>query len=168
MPGILPMKIIKFGTNSQSRIAQACDRCRSKKIRCDGTTPCCMQCKNVGFKCETTDKLSRRAFPRCYTESLEEKVRTLEAEIRVLKGLVDERNEKIDLLSNLRSFSPTSRQSLSNSSPATTEVSHLAHSPNQDSFSVRQVPFLQEREQKSDPLFIGTSSTIAWFGKFER
>ncbi|KAG9610711.1 hypothetical protein KCV04_g17464, partial [Aureobasidium melanogenum] len=26
MPGILPMKVIKVGSSSQSRIAQACDR----------------------------------------------------------------------------------------------------------------------------------------------
>ena len=32
MPGILPMKVIKVGTSAQSRIAQACDRCRSKKV----------------------------------------------------------------------------------------------------------------------------------------
>ena len=30
MPGILPMKVIKVGTSNQARIAQACDRCRSK------------------------------------------------------------------------------------------------------------------------------------------
>ncbi|KAF2812178.1 uncharacterized protein BDZ99DRAFT_439166, partial [Mytilinidion resinicola] len=81
MPAILPMKVIKVGASAQSRIAQACDRCRSKKIRCDGIRPCCTQCVNAGFECKTSDKLSRRAFPRGYTESLEERVRSLEHEI---------------------------------------------------------------------------------------
>jgi len=94
MPGILPMKVIKVGSSAQSRIAQACDRCRSKKIRCDGIRPCCSQCANVGFECKTSDKLSRRAFPRGYTESLEERVRSLEAEVRELKDLLDEKDEK--------------------------------------------------------------------------
>ena len=31
------MKVIRVGSNAQSRIAQACDRCRSKKIRCEST-----------------------------------------------------------------------------------------------------------------------------------
>lgn len=31
MPGILPMKVIKVGVNAQTRIAQACDRCVTKK-----------------------------------------------------------------------------------------------------------------------------------------
>ncbi|KAE8373268.1 fungal-specific transcription factor domain-containing protein [Aspergillus bertholletiae] len=110
MPGILPMKVIKVGNGAQSRIAQACDRCRSKKIRCDGIRPCCTQCANVGFECKTSDKLSRRAFPRGYTESLEERVRALEAEVRDLKNLLDEKDEKIDVLSRIHSFSPSTQQ----------------------------------------------------------
>lgn len=113
MPGILPMKVIKVGNNTQSRVAQACDRCRSKKIRCDGVRPCCSQCANVGFECKTSDKLSRRAFPRGYTESLEERVRSLESEVRDLKNLLDEKDEKIDVLSRIHSFSPTSQHKAS-------------------------------------------------------
>lgn len=111
MPGILPMKVIKVGNNTQSRIAQACDRCRSKKIRCDGIRPCCSQCSAVGFECKTSDKLSRRAFPRGYTESLEERVRSLESEVRELKGLLDEKDEKIELLSRIHSFASPSQKS---------------------------------------------------------
>ena len=168
MPGILPMKVIKVGSSSQSRIAQACDRCRSKKIRCDGITPCCTQCKNVGFECKTSDKLSRRAFPRGYTESLEERVRALEAEVRELKDLLDERDEKIDLLSKIHSFSSASRR------PSNTlglNASESAQSParesKEDTFKVRQVPFLQKGEQKSsDPYYMGASSGRAFFGTY--
>lgn len=31
MPGILPMKVIKVGVNAQTRIAQACDRCVTRR-----------------------------------------------------------------------------------------------------------------------------------------
>ena len=98
-----------MGASSPSRIAQACDRCRSKKIRCDGVKPCCSQCANAGFECKTSDKLSRRAFPRGYTRSLEHRVRGLEAEVRELKQLLDEKDEKIDMLSWTHSFSPVPR-----------------------------------------------------------
>jgi Fungal Zn(2)-Cys(6) binuclear cluster domain len=121
MPGILPMKVIRVGSNAQSRIAQACDRCRSKKIRCDGIRPQCTQCANVGFECMTSDKLSRRAFPRGYTESLEDRVRALEAEARELKDLLDEKDEKIDVLSRIHSFSSQSRKSSASLSTAATE-----------------------------------------------
>ncbi|CAK7224336.1 DNA-binding transcription factor cat8 [Sporothrix bragantina] len=132
------MKVIKVGTSSQSRIAQACDRCRSKKIRCDGIRPCCSQCANVGFECRTSDKLSRRAFPRGYTESLEERVRQLESEVRELKDLLDEKDEKIDMLSKMHGnqrrvsvsrnpLSPTSGSATSASPSPTNSNDSLSH-----------------------------------------
>ena len=126
MPGILPMKVIKIGSNAQSRVAQACDRCRSKKIRCDGVTPCCSQCANVGFECKTSDKLSRRAFPRGYTESLEERVRTLESEVRELKDLLDSKDEKIDMLSRIHSSSPSDKRPSSTFSNGTNATSRTS------------------------------------------
>lgn len=126
MPGILPMKVIKVGTSAQSRIAQACDRCRSKKIRCDGVTPCCSQCENVGFECKTSDKLSRRAFPRGYTESLEERVRSLESEVKELKDLLDGKDEKIDLLTRVYSQSPPARPPSSTFSASTCVTSRTS------------------------------------------
>ncbi|KAI7055248.1 hypothetical protein KC327_g17791, partial [Hortaea werneckii] len=147
MPGILPMKVIKVGTSAQSRIAQACDRCRSKKIRCDGVRPCCSQCANVGFECKTSDKLSRRAFPRGYTESLEERVRALESEVRELKDLLDEKDEKIDMLSRIHS---QSTQSIQLPSPRRgSATSHWnasdeqSQTPEKDEvFKVQQSPYL--------------------------
>ncbi|KAF7511810.1 hypothetical protein GJ744_003541 [Endocarpon pusillum] len=93
MPGILPMKVIGVGNNAQSRTAPACNRCRSKKIRCDSIRPQCTQCSNVGFECKTSDKLSRRAFPRGYTESLEDHPGALDAEVREVKVLLDEKTK---------------------------------------------------------------------------
>ncbi|KAF2670436.1 hypothetical protein BT63DRAFT_424381 [Microthyrium microscopicum] len=160
MPGILPMKVIKVGSNAQPRIAQACDRCRSKKIRCDGIRPSCTQCLNVGFECKTSDRLSRRAFPRGYTESLEERVRALESEVRELKSLLDEKEEKLDILSRCQSGSsqsfPSPKQSHSTSplSSACTERHSLDEA---DTFKVAQSPILVH-ESKPNTYFMGTSS----------
>lgn len=165
MPGILPMKVIKVGTSSQARIAQACDRCRSKKIRCDGIRPSCTQCTNVGFECKTSDKLSRRAFPRGYTESLEERVRQLEGEVRELKELLDEKDEKIDMLSRLHSHSP---QGFSNArrpsvqSPAASSVREESQEKD-DTFKVQQPPLLVD-DENSDSHFVGTSSGRTFIG----
>ncbi|AGO10335.1 AaceriABL121Cp [[Ashbya] aceris (nom. inval.)] len=86
-------------TPTNYRVAQACDRCRSKKTRCDGKRPQCSQCAAVGFECKISDKLSRRAFPRGYTETLEERVRELEAENRRLVALCDLKEEQLRLVS---------------------------------------------------------------------
>ena len=157
------MKVIKVGTSAQSRIAQACDRCRSKKIRCDGITPCCSQCANVGFECKTSDKLSRRAFPRGYTESLEERVRALEGEVKELKDLLDEKDEKIDIISRVNSNSSPKRSSLS-FSPVPSVESKPCAVPKEDIFRIQQSPFLTENE-KGDSYFMGTSSSRAFVGE---
>lgn len=160
------MKVIKVGSSSQSRIAQACDRCRSKKIRCDGIRPCCSQCANVGFECKTSDKLSRRAFPRGYTESLEDRVRTLEAEVRELKGLLDEKDEKIDVLSRIHSFSPHPHKTALKSPAAeekkqTTTTNHSGEGV----IRVQHSPSLL-RNPTSDTPFAGPSSTRAFVGMY--
>lgn len=88
-------KIIKAPGQVIVRTAQACDRCRAKKSRCDGKVPDCSSCLAVGIKCIVSDKLSRRAFPKGYTETLEEYVRQLEAENTKLQGLVHLRDEQL-------------------------------------------------------------------------
>ncbi|KAJ5753150.1 Transcription factor [Penicillium odoratum] len=164
MPGILPMKVIKVGgTGVQSRIAQACDRCRSKKIRCDGIRPCCTQCAHVGFECKTSDKLSRRAFPRGYTESLEERVRALESEVKDLKNLLDEKDEKIDVLSRIHSFSPSQRAAPIRS-PST---STTTKSPPDESGGVIHIERLSRQlMQSSNNPYTALSSTQGFAGVF--
>lgn len=163
------MKVIKVGTSAQSRIAQACDRCRSKKIRCDGITPCCSQCANVGFECKTSDKLSRRAFPRGYTESLEERVRALETEVKELKDLLDEKDEKIDILSKIHSNTSSLRRPSSELSSSTGlgEVKEGSEgaSTQEDTFKVQQSPCLIDGED-SGSLFMGASSGRSFLGMF--
>lgn len=164
------MKVIKVGSSSQSRIAQACDRCRSKKIRCDGIRPTCTQCSNVGFECKTSDKLSRRAFPRGYTESLEERVRVLEAEVRDLKDLLDEKDEKIDMLSkmhgNHRRLSMESGSgAMPSMSPPTMDnrAANEVTPPKEDTFRVQASPLLLGVEN-SDSYYMGPSSGRGFIG----
>ncbi|KAH8165622.1 hypothetical protein CIB48_g2611 [Xylaria polymorpha] len=167
MPGILPMKVIKVGTSSQSRIAQACDRCRSKKIRCDGIRPTCSQCSNVGFECKTSDKLSRRAFPRGYTESLEERVRQLESEVRELKDLLDEKDEKIDMLSKMHGHRSPSIRSSASPKPLSKQERDSGPPVKQDVFRVQATPLLLGVEN-SDSYFMGSSSGRAFIETFKR
>jgi len=166
MPGIMPMKIIKVGTSSQSRVAQACDRCRSKKIRCDGITPCCSQCANVGFECKTSDKLSRRAFPRGYTESLEEKVRQLESEVRELKGLLDEKDEKIDLLSRFHDFSTRQRSEVATVSKTEGPTSE-SEADSSEHFNIKNPISLLRVSARCEPHWAGASSSTAFLDVFK-
>ncbi|KAM0255147.1 hypothetical protein ACHAQJ_006070 [Trichoderma viride] len=171
MPGILPMKVIKVGSSAQSRIAQACDRCRSKKIRCDGVRPTCSQCSSVGFECRTSDKLSRRAFPRGYTESLEERVRVLEGEVRELKDLLDEKDEKIDMLSAMHGNShggPRRRPSVTSmATPVSPDGPKDSPTIKEDTFRVQATQLLLGVEN-SDSYFMGSSSGRAFIASLKR
>ncbi|KAH3672945.1 hypothetical protein WICPIJ_009980 [Wickerhamomyces pijperi] len=131
-------KVIKTPGSKIERIAQACDRCRLKKTKCDGRRPQCSQCELVGFECKVSDKLSRLSYPRGYTETLEQRVRELETENKKLLALLDLRKENSNSHSN--SSSPpdqkisgvTQRLSSSNLSLLNRQTSALTESQHLD------------------------------------
>lgn len=67
-------KLLLVTKNKKVRHSQACDRCRLKKVKCDGLKPKCTQCVRANFRCTTSDRLTRRGFPKGYTEMLEMEV----------------------------------------------------------------------------------------------
>lgn len=76
-----PWNIIKNPSSGRTRISQACDRCRARKIRCSGkseTNPRCTNCEKDGFQCVVSDKLTRNSFPKGYTKNLEKKLLDVE------------------------------------------------------------------------------------------
>lgn len=77
-----------INTSKGWRVSQACDRCRMKKVRCDGGTPCA-KCLSNSLKCTTSDKLSRQAFPKGYTVNLENRIKELEQENLLLKVQIE-------------------------------------------------------------------------------
>lgn len=107
--------------------------------------------------------MSRRAFPRGYTESLEERVRSLEQEVRELKELLDEKDEKIDMLSRIHSQSihpihlSSPRRPSATSTDSTKNEHQLEFDEPDEIFRVSQSPYLLG--EGSDSYFSGTSST---------
>lgn len=89
---------IRAPGSTEDRVLQACDRCRLKKTKCDGKKPC-LNCAGVGLECRVLDRLLRRAFPRGYTETLEERLRQLETENRRLARLVDWKDSQLQATS---------------------------------------------------------------------
>ncbi|KAL7952406.1 fungal-specific transcription factor domain-containing protein [Trichoderma compactum] len=55
----------------------ACQRCRYRKIRCDGSFPSCTNCQKAGEPC--LDPHQEKEIPWSYVVSLEQKVKSLEA-----------------------------------------------------------------------------------------
>lgn len=89
-------------------------------------------------------------------------MRALEAEVRELKDLLDEKDEKIDMLSKMHSHRRPST-TLSTSSPPVEEGS-IPTLPKEDIFRVQASPLLL-RSETSDSYFMGASSGRAFVGR---
>jgi len=89
----------------------------------------------------------------------------LEAEVRELKELLDEKDEKIDMLSRLHSHSPqpfpARRSSLQSDTPG--DCKQDAEQSRDDVFKVVQSPFLLD-DENSDAYFVGTSNPRTLIG----
>jgi hypothetical protein len=55
----------------RKRVAQACDRCRSRKDKCDGAKPACSACAVRGHSCSYDPAVKKRGLPEGYVRGLE-------------------------------------------------------------------------------------------------
>lgn len=90
-------KMLLVTKNKKVRHSQACDRCRLKKVKCDGLKPRCSQCAKANFRCTTSDRLTRRGFPKGYTEMLEMEVVRLQKTLDELGGGNSTESETVTL-----------------------------------------------------------------------
>ncbi|KAL1867142.1 hypothetical protein VTK73DRAFT_4336 [Phialemonium thermophilum] len=58
------------------RVLVACQRCKSRRQKCDNASPACSNCSRASVACIYSD----HAYPSSYVKRLEERVRQLEAE----------------------------------------------------------------------------------------
>lgn len=68
------------------RNVSACNRCRTRKNRCDQKLPRCTGCEKARVKCVGFDPVSKRTIPRSYVYYLETRVTKLE-ELLQAKGI---------------------------------------------------------------------------------
>ncbi|KAJ5437137.1 Transcription factor [Penicillium cf. griseofulvum] len=55
----------------RKRVSRACDRCRSKKDKCDGIRPTCSACQALGQSCSYDPHAKKRGLPEGYVRGLE-------------------------------------------------------------------------------------------------
>lgn len=55
----------------RKRVSRACDRCRSKKDKCDGIRPTCSACQASGQTCSYDPNAKKRGLPEGYVRGLE-------------------------------------------------------------------------------------------------
>ncbi|KAJ2801880.1 hypothetical protein H4R20_003503, partial [Coemansia guatemalensis] len=71
--------------SKRQRISRACDRCRRKKVKCDGRRPICTHCEAIGTSCTYLDTTKKRGPPKGYIDAIECRLHAVEG---LLKDLV--------------------------------------------------------------------------------
>ncbi|KAI8375123.1 fungal-specific transcription factor domain-containing protein [Blakeslea trispora] len=64
--------------HKRQRVSRACDLCRKKKIKCDGASPICSNCKAFQLACSYQDTTKKRGPPKGYIEAIENRLHKLE------------------------------------------------------------------------------------------
>ncbi|KAF7296798.1 Zn(2)-C6 fungal-type domain-containing protein [Mycena indigotica] len=78
------------GQRKKRRLGRACDLCRSRKIRCDGSqeeNEACSTCIDMNVECTYLKKAAKRPPPRStYIANLESRLQHSEAQLRALRS----------------------------------------------------------------------------------
>ncbi|OAK94156.1 hypothetical protein IQ06DRAFT_260947 [Phaeosphaeriaceae sp. SRC1lsM3a] len=81
---------VKRKLADSKRTGQACDRCKIRKIRCDGRPEGCTPCEQNRTPCQTTDRITGRATVRGHAEAMESENAYLRRQIAELQDQLKE------------------------------------------------------------------------------
>ncbi|KAJ5949651.1 hypothetical protein N7454_001235 [Penicillium verhagenii] len=84
--------------SKRRRVAVACDACRSRKSRCDGTRPRCSLCTDLGFECMYTPPATATnvIVQKEYLHGLEDRVKKLEDSLKSVRDDIDGLAVRVD------------------------------------------------------------------------
>ncbi|KAJ2870810.1 hypothetical protein H4R27_006806, partial [Coemansia aciculifera] len=74
------------GANKQARLMRACDNCRRKKVKCNGTKPSCSHCTRMKLACHYSPLVRKKRVRRSIIDKLEERLESME---QMLQPLVE-------------------------------------------------------------------------------
>lgn len=80
-------------TNKRQRVSQACEGCRKKKIKCDGSKPTCTNCMNSGADCVYTQVPRKPRAPKKRSANIGELENRLDRIESLLESLTPGRGE---------------------------------------------------------------------------
>lgn len=104
------------GNGKMNRAINACNRCRTRKIKCDRAFPSCASCNKAGATCVGIDAVTGRAVPRSYVTHLEDRISDLEAQLkRYNNGESDKESDNAVESGSSIGESPTSLSSVGDS-----------------------------------------------------
>ncbi|KAI9273713.1 fungal-specific transcription factor domain-containing protein [Sporodiniella umbellata] len=81
----------------RQRVSKACEQCRKKKVKCDGSFPYCTNCITLQLQCSYKESTKKRGPPKGYIEAIESRLHRLEA---LLGSIVQEDDPRSQALLN--------------------------------------------------------------------
>ncbi|KAG2182351.1 hypothetical protein INT43_007281, partial [Umbelopsis isabellina] len=81
--------------SKRQRVSRACDLCRRKKIKCDGTIPICGNCQAFNLECGYKDTTKKRGPPKGYIEAIENRLHRMETLLGSLAQGDDPRSQAL-------------------------------------------------------------------------
>ncbi|KAI3396539.1 hypothetical protein diail_12063 [Diaporthe ilicicola] len=88
-------EVVKDKLQSYTRTGQACDRCKVRKIRCDGLPEGCSPCAQQNLECYVTDRVTRRTERRGYLQQLEREKKDMMTRLRDMEKLLEDKGVQI-------------------------------------------------------------------------
>ena len=84
--------------SKRRRVAVACDACRTRKSRCDGSRPRCSLCSDLGFECIYTPPTTATnvIVQKDYLHGLEDRVKKLEDALLSVKDDIFGLSARVD------------------------------------------------------------------------
>ncbi|KIY49579.1 hypothetical protein FISHEDRAFT_41892 [Fistulina hepatica ATCC 64428] len=149
------------------RVWRACESCRRKKIKCDGTEPVCSQCSTSGSQCTWLQTKDRAALSRHYVQELEARLIHMESVFNNLSPILQQHGINVDdLLNGTSAAVPSS--SLTSSKPAAKSVAAPAPtSVTSSGSSSESPPNVKVEEDVSDAigqLALDEYGHLRWIG----
>ncbi|GAA5806279.1 hypothetical protein HPULCUR_011810 [Helicostylum pulchrum] len=81
--------------HKRQRVSKACEQCRRKKVKCDGSSPLCNNCSTLGLPCHYKESTKKRGPPKGYIEAIEGRLHRLEALLGSIVQEDDPRSQAI-------------------------------------------------------------------------
>ncbi|KAI9761870.1 MAG: hypothetical protein M4579_000811 [Chaenotheca gracillima] len=159
-------------TVSSFRNVSACNRCRSRKNKCDQKLPACTSCERAKVKCVGYDTILKQEVPRSYVYYLESRVSYLESQLQ--KANIEFAPAEIfDLKANgHRTHSPadgaSQSQSISGDAPSSQPKSSEGLVRSQKDNDTEKLENLMSNigmvsvQGASDPRYLGSTSGISF------
>ncbi|KAK9478297.1 fungal-specific transcription factor domain-containing protein [Lipomyces japonicus] len=111
----------------RNRSIAACNRCKSRKQRCDNAFPICTNCKKANAECISNEQ----AYPASYVHSLERHVQALEAALQAANEKQNEPRAPSHILPSIDFVKTTANSS---DQPASRDLIELTHQPEPSSY----------------------------------